>query len=312
VDVIRYPDAERPASWREPVIALGNFDGLHRGHMAIIERVVASAGRAGRTAALLTFDPHPRRVTGSEHAPRLLMTTRGKLEALESSGLDGVAIVGFTRELSLWSPEQFVSTVLVDWLDVSEVWVGANFLFGRDRAGDVKTLQTLGQRYGFRAERVESVLHNGTVVSSTRIRELAADGRVEEAADLLGRWHGVDGTVVRGDGRGRQIGFPTANLDSDAELWPRTGVYATFVGAAGAEWPAVTNIGCHPTVGACAEPVIETHLLEGGRDLYGQSLRVSFVARLRDERAFDSVDALTTQIADDCQRARILLKRFSV
>ena len=312
MEIIRYPDDPRPASWRSPVLALGNFDGLHRGHTTIVNRVIEAARDRGRTPVLLTFDPHPRRITRSEEAPRLLMDTARKIEALTHSGLAGVAIVRFTYELSQWTPETFVKAVLVDWLGVSEVWVGANFLFGHDRAGDVATLHALSLRYGFVAGKVDSVLHNGTIVSSSRIRILIAEGQVDEAAALLGHRHDIDGTVVAGDGRGRQIGFPTANLDTANQLLPKRGVYATIARVDGTDWPSVTNIGRHPTFGESDALLVETHLLDGGRDLYGKRVRLSFVERLRDEQAFSSTEALQARISADCQRARALLNLISV
>jgi riboflavin kinase/FMN adenylyltransferase len=307
VDIIRYPGDSRPASWRSPVLALGNFDGLHRGHMAIVHRVVESARDRHCTPVLLTFDPHPRRITASGEAPRLLMTTTGKIDALESSGLVGVAIVAFTRDLSLWTPERFVKVVLVDWLGISEVWVGANFLFGHRRSGDVSSLEALGRQYGFTAGKIDSVLHHGTIVSSSRIRAMIAGGQVDEAAELLGRRHYVEGTVVRGDGRGRQIGFPTANLEIGDQLVPAPGVYVTTFRFGGRDWPSVTNIGRHPTFGASDTQLIETHLLDGGCDLYGAYVRLTFVQRLRDELTFDHVAALQQQISADCEHARVVL-----
>ena len=312
MEIIRYPDDPRPASWRSPVLALGNFDGVHRGHMAIVNRVVQAAGDRDATALLLTFDPHPRRVTRPDEAPRLLMTTAGKIEALEHSGLAAVAIIRFTRELSQWTPDTFVKAVLVDWLGISEVWVGANFLFGHDRAGNVSTLQALGLQYGFSAGTVDSVLYQGTIVSSSRIRALVAGGEVGEAAELLGHWHSIDGTVVAGDGRGRDIGFPTANLDIDNVLLPKGGVYATLAGVGGRQWPSVTNIGRHPTFVEAETQLVEVHLLDGGRDLYGEHVRLSFVQRVRDEQKFGSVAALQAQIAADCERARALFAGISV
>ena len=312
VEIIRYPDDPRPALWRSPVLALGNFDGLHRGHMAIVNRVIQAAHDRVRTPVLLTFDPHPRRITRSQDAPRLLMTTAGKIEALEHSGLAGVAIVRFTYELSQWTPETFVNAVLVDWLGISEVWVGANFLFGHDRAGDVSTLRALGRQYGFVAGKVDSVLHNGIIVSSTRIRALVVEGQVDEAAELLGHRHYIEGTVVGGEGRGRQIGFPTANLDTDSGVLPKRGVYATTARVGGREWPSVTNVGRHPTFGAAEALLVEAHLLDGGRDLYGEHVRLSFVQRLRDEQTFASAEALQAQISADCERASALFKLISV
>src|SRR5690606_11290015 len=215
--------------WYRPVLALGNFDGLHRGHIKIIERIRRVASERGATAVVMTFDPHPPRIVRPDKAPPLLMTPAQRLEALEQAGVDGVAIVRFTHELSRWDPETFVRTVLVEWLHVSEVWVGANFLFGRDRAGNFSLLRSLGARYGFRAEKIDQVRYKEFVVSSTRIRRLISEGRVDEAGALLGHPYTLIGQVVRGAGRGRQIGVPTANLATENELIPPNGVYATTV-----------------------------------------------------------------------------------
>src|SRR5919205_3563915 len=224
--VAHFPD-DPPPRWAQPVLALGNFDGLHRGHMKIIDRVRRRAGERGGTPAAMTFDPHPSRVVRPDKAPPLLMTTEQRLEALARAGMQGVAVVRFTHEMSRWDPETFVRTVLVDWVRVAEVWVGANFLFGRDRSGNFSLLRTLGQRYGFRAEKIDPVRYKEFVVSSTRIRRLVAEGRMDEAAALLGHPYYVDGTVVAGKRRGRELGFPTANLQTDNELLPPNGVYAT-------------------------------------------------------------------------------------
>jgi riboflavin kinase/FMN adenylyltransferase len=226
--------------------------------------------------------------------------------------VQGAAIVGFTPELSRWSPETFVQAVLVDWLHVAEVWVGANFLFGHDRAGNFTLLRALGARYGFKTEKIDPVRYKDFVVSSTRIRRLVAEGRVDEAGALLGRQYYVDGTAVRGDGRGRTIGFPTANLCTENELLPPHGVYATTATIDGVVRPSVTNIGVRPTVDRSGRTTMETHIFDVDRDLYGATIRVGFVLRLRDERAFDSVDALRDQIAADCDRARVLFGHLSL
>ena len=198
MEVIRYPDDPRPADWRTPVLALGNFDGLHRGHMKIIERVHRTAVERGATPVVLTFDPHPTRVVRPDKAPRVLMNEAQKVEALDAAGMRGVAIVRFTPELSRWDPETFVRTVLVEWLGVSEVWVGGNFLFGRDRSGTFAVLRSLGEQYGFRADKIDPVCVRDAVVSSTRVRRLLAEGRVDEAGVLLGRHFYVDGAGGRG------------------------------------------------------------------------------------------------------------------
>jgi len=260
----------------------------------------------------MTFDPHPPRVVRPDKAPPLLMTKAQKLEAIATAGVQGAAIVRFTPELSNWEPETFVRSVLVDWLRVAEVWVGANFLFGHDRSGNFSMLRVLGARYGFKAEKIDPVRYKDFVVSSTRIRRLVSEGRVDEAGALLGHHYFLDGTIVRGDQRGRTIGFPTANLCTDNELLPPHGVYATTARIAGIVHPSITNIGTRPTVDTSGRTVVETHVFDFDRDLYGQTVRISFVQRLRDERAFASLDELRAQIEADCQRARVLFHRLSL
>jgi riboflavin kinase/FMN adenylyltransferase len=240
------------------------------------------------------------------------MTIQQKLEAVADAGVQGAAIVRFTQDLSRWDPETFVRIVLVDWLRVAEVWVGANFLFGHDRAGTFSLLRTLGGRYGFKAEKIDPVRYKDFVVSSTRIRRLLSEGRVDEAGALLGRQYFIDATVVPGDRRGRTIGFPTANLCTQNELLPPHGVYATTTTIDGVVRPSVTNIGVRPTVDSSGRTTVETHVFNFDRDLYGASVRVGFVQRLRDERAFEGLDALRAQIAIDCGRARVLFDRLSL
>src|SRR5205809_3169470 len=283
MDVIHVPDDPRPARWKHPVLALGNFDGVHRGHRKILERVRRVSNEHGATPVVMTFDPHPPRIVRPDKAPPLLMTKEQKLEAIAAAGVQGAAIVRFTQELSQWDPETFVRTVLVDWLRVAEVWVGSNFLFGHDRAGNFSLLRELGSRHGFRAEKIDPVRYKDFVVSSTRIRRLIAEGRVDEASALLGHQYYVDGTVVRGEGRGRAIGFPTANLCTENELVPPHGVYATTAKLGPIVYPSVTNIGVRPTVDSSGRVVVETHVFNLDRDLFGSSLRVGFVQRLRDE-----------------------------
>jgi riboflavin kinase/FMN adenylyltransferase len=312
MDVIHYPDDPRPLCWHQPVLALGNFDGLHRGHLKIVERVVRTAAERSATPLVLTFDPHPTRVVRPDRAPPLLMTMVQKVDALEQARVQGVAVVRFTREIASWDPETFVHLVLVEWLRVAEVWVGANFLFGHERSGNFSGLRLLGARYGFRTEKIDPVRYKEFVVSSTRVRRLISEGRVDEAATLLGRHYFMDGTVVHGLQRGRLLGFPTANLDSENELMPPNGVYASLATLDGIVYPSVTNIGIRPTFHQPSARVLETHLLDMERDLYGARMRVSFVQRIRDERTFDGVEALKVQIAADCNRARDLFKQISL
>ena len=312
MDVIHFPEDQRPARWVHPVLALGNFDGVHRGHRKILDRLHRVAGERGATSVVMTFDPHPPRVVRPDRAPALLMTKAQKLAAIAAAGVQGAAIVRFTQELSHWEPETFVKTVLVDWLHVSEVWVGANFLFGHDRTGNFSMLRDLGARYGFKAEKIDPVRYKDFVVSSTRVRRLVSEGRMDEAGALLGHEYVLDGTVMRGDQRGRTIGFPTANLCTENELLPPHGVYATTVQIRDVMHASVTNIGVRPTVDNSGRTTIESHIFNFDRDLYGVSIRLGFVQRLRDERAFESLEQLQAQIAADCARARVLFDRLSL
>ena len=312
MEVLHFPDDARPAWLVHPVLALGNFDGLHRGHLKIVERVRRGAAEHGGTPMAMTFDPHPSRIVRPDKAPPLLMTKAQRLEALDRAGIAAVAVVRFTTELSRWDPEAFVRTVLVDWLRVSEVWVGANFLFGHDRSGNFSTLRTLGQRYGFRADKIDPVRYKEFVVSSTRVRRLVAEGRMDEAGALLGHPYYIDGTVVAGKRRGRELGFPTANLQSENELLPPNGVYATTTTIDGVVHASLTNVGLRPTFGDTAKPIIEAYVLGFNGDLYGRPLRLGFVQRLRDERKFEDVDALRSQMEADRRRAERLFAQLSV
>jgi len=310
MQVLYFPDAPRPR-WPAPIAALGNFDGLHRGHQKLIEQVRLRAAERGGTPVAVTFDPHPPRVLRPDKAPPLLMSLEQKLEAFERAGMGGVAVVRFTRELSQWEPETFVERVLLDWLAVSEVWVGENFLFGRDRAGTYTLLRALGEDRGFRTEKIEPVRYKDFVVSSTRVRHLIGEGRVDEAGALLGHHYAIDGVVVRGDGRGRDLGCPTANLDVAQALLPAYGIYTSIAIVNGVSHPAVTSVGVRPTIGD-GRLTVETHLLDGPRELYGARLRLVFVKWLREERRFDGLDALKAQIAADCADARAMLGRIVV
>jgi len=311
MEAIHFPDDARPPWLVHPVLALGNFDGLHRGHLKIIERVKRGAAEHGGTSMAMTFDPHPPRIVRPDKAPPLLMTKAQRLEALHRAGIACVAVVRFTRELSEWNPEMFVRTVLVDWLRVAEVWVGANFLFGHGRTGNFTLLRALGQQYGFRAEKIDPVRYKDFVVSSTRVRRLVSEGRMDEAGALLGHSYYIDGTVVPGRKRGRDLGFPTANLSTENELLPPYGIYATTLTVDGLVHPSLTNIGTRPTFDE-SDVTVETYVMNYSGDLYGKRVRLGFVQRLRDERKFDDVDALRAQMEADKRWAERLFSRLSV
>ena len=310
-ELLRYPDDPRPAWLVHPVVALGNFDGLHRGHLKILERVRHTAAERAGTPIVVTFDPHPSQIVRPDKAPPLLMTLDQRVAALGANGIRYVALVRFTEDLSTWSPDTFVERVLVDWLRVGEVCVGANFLFGHQRAGNFNALRLLGQRFGFRAEMVDPVRYKDFVVSSTRIRRLVAEGRVDEAGALMGHPYAIAGTVVEGQRRGREIGFPTANLQTPNALLPAHGVYATNLIVDGMVRPSITNVGVRPTF-AEGGVTIEAHVLDFDADLYGRQVVLSFVQRLREERQFPDVDALREQLEADRRQAVRLFGRMAV
>ncbi len=306
------------------LVAIGSFDGVHRGHQALVDGALAEARARGLIPVVLTFEPHPALVVGRVPPP-LLTTLERKLGLLGRAPELVVVVEPFTKELSEQSPEAFAEKTLADALGAAEVLVGANFRFGKGRSGDLAALRELGERLGFgAASRPLVTCHVETrtagqadgVVSSSRIRALVASGEVEAAETLLTRPHALTGRVVRGDGRGRGLGFPTANLSELPEAEPAEGVYACLVerlGPTGAEPQTATgalaagvvNIGVRPTVAAGKS--VEVHVLDVDTPLYGEVLRCHLVARLRAEERFGSLDALRRQIGRDIERARAFL-----
>lgn len=286
-------------------VTVGVYDGLHAGHravLALLRRRAAELG--GLETAVVTFDPHPLQVVAPEHAPRLLTGIAHRLELLDAAGVDLTAVVPFGEEMRLLTPAAFAGTVLAGALHARLVVVGEDFRFGHHRLGNVASLAELGDAHGFIAE-ILPLVGGEAPISSTRVRAMVAAGDVEAAAAALGRPHEVRGTVVRGDGRGRVLGFPTANVVPAPDLAvPRGGVYAVRAGTPGAPLrPGVANVGTRPTFGGEGE-VLEVHLLDGADALYGATLRVTFVSRLRDERRFGSPGDLRVQIAADVAAAR--------
>ncbi len=285
-----------------PVLSIGNFDGVHRGHQHLLARLRARAAELGAPSCVYTFEPPPRVVLApQQHQPRILPWPE-KFRLLGQHGVEHVVVERFTRAFAQHPAEWFARQLLGARLQPRALVVGYDFRFGKARAGDLAMLQKLLP--GVPIEQVSALELDGEVVSSSRIRTLVREGQVERARELLGRPHTVRGTVVPGDQRGRTIGFPTANLETDAELLPSNGVYAVFACIDGGDpLPAVANLGVRPTFDG-RRYLIEVHLLEGGRELYGHELAVSFVTRVRDERRFDGPDALVAQIRADVIVAR--------
>jgi riboflavin kinase/FMN adenylyltransferase len=292
-----------PPDRRPSAVALGVFDGVHLGHRAILGAAVAHARAAGSPALACTFEPHPMEVLQPDRAPLPITTLDERLDLIAACGIDGAVVLEFTRELAAVEPEAFVKDVLVDRLAARQVVVGFNHRFGRGARGDATLLRDLGSRLGFSVEVIEPLTVDGVPVSSTAIRAALGRGDLDAAARMLGRPYTLPGKVVAGAGRGRTLGFPTANIAPDRPVLVAAGVYACTVEVGGQRRQAVVNVGVRPTFG---EEVlaVEAYLFDFSGDLYGQTIRLAFVSRVREERRFVSVDALRAQIADDVETAR--------
>jgi riboflavin kinase/FMN adenylyltransferase len=294
---------------RAASVAVGNFDGVHRGHQALVAAAVTHSREGGGPAVVLTFDPHPARVLRPQAAPAALTTLAQKEELVAALGIDRLVVVPFDARLAALSPEAFAREVLQQALAARHVVVGESFRFGKGRAGDPRRLESLGASLGFAVEVVPPVLEGGRPISSSRVREALARGDVAEARTLLGREYFVDGEVVRGDGRGRTIGVPTANLAPEQQILPANGVYAALCRPGELGWhTAAVNVGERPTFGG-GRVRLEAHLLDFDGDLYGSRLRVAFHERLRGEQRFEGQDALVAQIRKDIDAARARLPR---
>ena len=290
------------------VVTIGNFDGVHRGHRTLLRRTVEAARARGLRSIAVTFDPHPAAVVRPGSEPTPLQPLDARIAELAATGVDLVLVLPFTRELSTLSPDAFVARVLAEGLRARRVVVGTNWRFGHRAAGDVVTLVEAGEAHGFEVEAVGLLEVDGVAISSSAIRTHLLEGDVAWAVRALGRPHTVAGEVVAGDGRGRTIGVPTANLALDAPVVvPAAGVYAGHAFVAGDTLPCVTNVGVRPTFDQHGPAVVETHLIDVDRDLYGVRLTVGFEHRLRAEQRFDAVEALVAQISHDVARARSLL-----
>ncbi len=293
------------------VLTIGNFDGVHLGHREIFRRVVGKARALQGTAVVMTFEPHPLRLLAPERAPRRLNTPEEKVRLLAASCIDLLVVLNFTRALGEMSPEAFVRDILVGKLAVKHLIVGYDYAFGQSRQGDTAFLTEMAGKYHFTLDILDPIMAGQFVYSSTAIRRTLLDGRVAEVIGILGRNFTLDGVVVHGDGRGRKLGFPTANLVTEKELLPRDGVYAVKVKWRDTYYDGVINIGHRPTF-APSPPTLEIHLLDFREDLYGERLRIYFVDRLRDEERFPSVEALQEAVVKDIEYARQVLAKAQV
>ncbi|MBI5118098.1 bifunctional riboflavin kinase/FAD synthetase [Candidatus Poribacteria bacterium] len=293
-------------------LTLGIFDGVHLGHQKIIRRVVEKAAHLGGKSCVVTFDPHPREVLNPDSAPDLLTTTEKKSKLIEDLGVDALCLIKFTREFAGTEAHEFVRNFLVGVLRMKAIIVGYDWRFGKGRRGDIHLLREMSKGAGCEVEQVNGVDVDGTVISSTLIRELVLGGDLERVARYLGRRYSITGAIVGGSRLGREIGFPTANIAPHHEAVPPNGIYAVWAEVSGVRKPGTLNIGMRPTVSNERKRTIEVHIMDFYHDIYDREIEITFVEKLRDEKKFPSLDALAEQIKKDVEQARsILVERGS-
>jgi len=287
-----------------PVLTIGNFDGVHKGHLALFDKVKQRAKAIAGQSVVLTFEPHPLKIMRPANGPQLITHTGQKLELIEKAGIDVIVCVTFDREFAAIPARDFVNSILVKKIGIKEIVVGYDYTFGHNREGDINLLREIGNDFGFVVHLVGPIEIDHTLVSSTSIRRLVQEGRLEEARVLLGRDFEVQGTVVKGQNRGgRLLGFPTANLNPHGELLPKRGVYAVTLLIDDVFYNGVTNVGYNPTFGDTGLTV-ETHVLNYSGELIGKTMKVHFIKRLRDEKTFKTLEELSHQIAQDIAQAK--------
>ncbi len=297
---------EITAPFADAQVTIGNFDGVHLGHRVLFERVVEQARREQGTSVAVTFDPHPLKVL-SPNGIRLISTTQQKIEQIERAGIDVLVIIPFTPEVAATPAEMFVDRILLEKIGLRGLVIGYDYALGKGRQGDIAFLRKQGEEKGFSVDVIEPHYVDNDLVSSTRIRELVAAGRMRDVYKLLGRFYQIRGIVQSGQRRGRKLGFPTANLClSEEDLCPKSGVYVTQVLYDGKQYGGVANIGYNPTFGV-NELVAETHIFDFNADIYGKPLKINLLRYLRTEMAFESAEALVRQISKDVAVAHKVL-----
>src|SRR5438270_3608642 len=290
-------------------LAIGVFDGVHLGHQAVISTSAEHAKAANGTPIVVTFDPHPEKILRPEAAPHLLTATQHKIALIQGLGVGHLLIITFDKEFAATEPEAFVQQLVKSSNPLREICVGHKWSFGRNRRGNLELLKKLGTKFDFNVVGIPPVTVHGELVSSTTIRRALEAGDLTKAAAMLGREYTILGTVIRGDDLGKKIGFPTANLTAHNEQFPPNGVYFAQAKLDGAVYPGVVNLGCRPTVSSKTERILEIHMLDFDRDIYGKDLELRFIRYLRPEKKFENVDALVRQIERDVQQARKLSAR---
>ena len=306
MQIVRHPDPHAP-KLQGSVVTMGNFDGIHLGHQALIDGAVEDARSSRMPSVVLTFEPHPLQVLAPERAPKMLLSHKDKMELLRILGVDVVMIQHFDLQFAKLAAEEFVRVVLLDRLKAAKIWVGKDLRFGQGRKGGVDDLLRWGTEAGFQVGIVEPILVDGVRVSSSRIRQLITDGKVDGARSLLGRYHFVSGRVVTGHQRGHDLGFPTANISGRTEVLPADGIYATLLHLGERTLLSVSSVGLNPTFGA-GPRTIESHILNFHEDIYGAQVKLAFVKKIRDEKKFASTDELANQIRGDVASAQVIFE----
>ncbi len=310
MEIFRHSE-DRSLSISKPILSMGNFDGIHLGHQALLQRVVQEAKSQGGRSVVLTFEPHPLKILAPERAPRLILAHKDKMRLFQSSGVEVVIIQAFNPTFANVEAEEFVRHYLIDRLKVHKIWVGRDLRFGKGRKGRVEDLIRWGAEGGLKVGIVEPIQLEGARISSSRIRKLIEQGDVHEVHRFLGRYHFVSGRVAPGHQRGRNLGFPTANIVTRIEVLPLDGIYATFLQVDGRLWPSVTNLGFNPTFGE-GPRTIESYIFDFQEDLYGQPVSLFFIKRIREEKKFPSPDLLVKQMKKDVLSAQEILSRIEL
>ncbi len=295
---------------KNTVVTIGTFDGIHRGHRKILDELLRISKEENSRNFVITFEPHPRTVVAQKFDIRLLTTLEEKKEIFENYGIENLMVINFTKEFSKLTSEEFIRKFICDKIGARHVVIGYDHKFGRNRDGNESTLRSLGEKFGFDVTQVPPIKENDVVISSTLIRNLLLNGKVEEANSYLGRYYSLSGKVVHGAGRGISLGFPTANLqpNSKRKLIPANGVYAVSVKLENKVYFGVMNIGFRPTFNQTPHAITEVHVLDFNKDIYGENITIEFVKRLRDEKKFGGKEELIKQIKDDIQKTKEIFK----
>ena len=292
---------------KPPIVTLGNFDGVHKGHQKVLKTVKDRAKRLRLPSAVYTFEPHPLKIVAPHKSPPLLTALKEKMKLIKASGIDYLILARFTKEFASRHPGEFVEDVLLKQLKAKEVWVGHDYAFGKGRTGTIEYLKELGKKFGFKVSVIPACKKGGVIISSSKIREYIRHGKVKEAAVFLGRSYAVSGKVVKGRNIGKHLGFPTANIEIHNELIPKDGIYAVRVLLGNQIYKGAANIGFAPTF-HIKKRAVEVHIINFKQNIYGKKLKIEFIQRLRGEKIFKSADGLAIQIKRDVDKVKKILK----